>query len=548
MALGQDLAPHLPFLRRYARYLTGNPTTGDRLVRATLDAIISDPGAFPRDVDPRVGLYRTFQVIWSNAEPTTPTEGVRNQFIARIPSPAREVLLLIHMEGFAPEDAGYILKISPDQAKVLLAEAFAEMDRLPPAKVLIIEDEPIVAMDIETIVRDLKLKVVGVASTRDEAVASAKAFHPDLILADIQLADDSSGIDAIKDILEEYPAKVIFITAFPERLLTGERPEPTFLITKPFQRSTVRAAIQQALIFDAEIPVEEPVKAQATPAELALVKPIPNDLVRSRPSPIDVKVIRNQLRYVDTAKAEAASSDRIVNAVRKIHLATARRLAVALVGSNVGPGFNSRFEAIYLLLRRALSSERALQLAIHVRGLEGMMDVVAERLDEVTVADIAVFVADLIDLLNQLPVYRRFSEEARTVVSPTNEGASVASAVAAVLEQQPDELVDPPLKDAIRSVRLSAEGRPDALTVFALIRTVGNAFRAVGRFFNDRLAKLKQKATDTFDETAGKALGKTLAYLLVGTPIGAALTTLYSLYPTEFAFVAQLIRAAKALF
>ena len=43
---------------------------------------------------------------------------------------------------------------------------------------------------------------------------------------------------------------MIFITAFPERLLTGERPEPTFLITKPFQRSTVKAAIAQALFFD----------------------------------------------------------------------------------------------------------------------------------------------------------------------------------------------------------------------------------------------------------------------------------------------------------
>ena len=73
---------------------------------------------------------------------------------------------------------------------------------------------------------------------------------------DIQLADDSSGIDAVKDILHEFKVPVIFITAFPERLLTGERPEPTFLITKPFQRSTVKAQIAQALFFDtATIPV-----------------------------------------------------------------------------------------------------------------------------------------------------------------------------------------------------------------------------------------------------------------------------------------------------
>jgi CheY-like chemotaxis protein len=92
--------------------------------------------------------------------------------------------------------------------------------------------------------------VTGVAVTRDEAVAQAMARRPGLVLADIQLADDSSGIDAVKDILAQFEVPVIFITAFPERLLTGERPEPTFLITKPFQRSTVKAAIAQALFFD----------------------------------------------------------------------------------------------------------------------------------------------------------------------------------------------------------------------------------------------------------------------------------------------------------
>ena len=78
----------------------------------------------------------------------------------------------------------------------------------------------------------------------------ARQSPPGLVLADIQLADDSSGIDAVRDILAEFSVPVIFITAFPERLLTGERPEPTFLITKPFQRSTVKAAIAQALFFD----------------------------------------------------------------------------------------------------------------------------------------------------------------------------------------------------------------------------------------------------------------------------------------------------------
>jgi CheY-like chemotaxis protein len=154
------------------------------------------------------------------------------------------------MEGFTPEDAGYLIGANVSEVDALVAEALAEIERQTRAEVLIIEDEPIIAMDIETIVRDLGHSVTGVAVTRDEAVAQALARRPGLVLADIQLADDSSGIDAVKDILEEFQVPVIFITAFPERLLTGERPEPTFLITKPFQRSTVKAAIAQALFFD----------------------------------------------------------------------------------------------------------------------------------------------------------------------------------------------------------------------------------------------------------------------------------------------------------
>jgi CheY-like chemotaxis protein len=258
MSLGQDLAPHLPFLRRYARALTGTQGHGDAFVKATLEAIVAAPKEFPRDVDPRLGLYRTFHAIWSSANIEEDPEGIDSDNpadiakarLARITPLSRQALLLTAMEGFTPEDAGYLIGASPEDVERLVSEALSEIERQTRAEVLIIEDEPIIAMDIETIVRDLGHTVTGVAVTRDEAVAQAMARRPGLVLADIQLADDSSGIDAVKDILAEFQVPVIFITAFPERLLTGERPEPTFLITKPFQRSTVKAAIAQALFFD----------------------------------------------------------------------------------------------------------------------------------------------------------------------------------------------------------------------------------------------------------------------------------------------------------
>ena len=259
MSLGQELAPHLPFLRRYARALIGTQQHGDAYVRAALEAIVAAPQDFPRDVDVRLGLYRTFQRIWGSAnddseddsDPTDPQADIARARLSRITPRSRQALLLTQLEGFTADDAAYLMDASGSEVESLVADAIGEIERQTRSDVLIIEDEPIIAMDLETIVRDLGHNVTGVAVTRDEAVTQAMAQRPGLVLADIQLADDSSGIDAVKDILAEFSVPVIFITAFPERLLTGERPEPTFLITKPFQRSTVKAAISQALFFDA---------------------------------------------------------------------------------------------------------------------------------------------------------------------------------------------------------------------------------------------------------------------------------------------------------
>ena len=117
-------------------------------------------------------------------------------------------------------------------------------------RVLIIEDEPIIAMDLENLVGDLGHRITGIARTRDEAVKLGSADKPDLILADIRLADNSSGIDAVNDLLGQFGnLPVIFITAYPERLLTGERPEPAFLISKPYKEDQVKSAVSQAMFF-----------------------------------------------------------------------------------------------------------------------------------------------------------------------------------------------------------------------------------------------------------------------------------------------------------
>jgi CheY-like chemotaxis protein len=199
MNVTHALAPHLPYLRRYARALTGSQESGDAYVRAALTALLAGEQVLDSELSPRVALYKLFHQIWS--------------------SPA-----------------------SHYDASVLPGEDNS-------TRVLIIEDEPIIALDLENLVSELGHEVVGTAATRDQAVKLALSARPGLILADINLGEGGSGIDAVSEILDSFDIPVIFVTAYPEKLLTGERPEPTYLIAKPFLPETVQATVGQALFF-----------------------------------------------------------------------------------------------------------------------------------------------------------------------------------------------------------------------------------------------------------------------------------------------------------
>jgi CheY-like chemotaxis protein len=163
---------------------------------------------------------------------------------------SRQAFLLRHVEGFNLADTAAILGTSEAATQQLLTQAGEEIARQVATDALVIEDEPLIAMDLTHILEQLGHRIVAVARTRDEARRVMAKQRPGLVLADIQLADGSSGLDAVNDLLGQFEVPVIFITAYPEKLLTGEKPEPTFLITKPYQPETLRVTISQALFFD----------------------------------------------------------------------------------------------------------------------------------------------------------------------------------------------------------------------------------------------------------------------------------------------------------
>ena len=264
MSIGAEVAAHLPFLRRYARALTGSQSTGDAFVQATLEAALADDELADSLKGGRVPLYRAFNKVWSSAYMEVDEgESMGNAHeiaaqdqLKRITPVNRQALLLTTVEDFTTAEAAEIMGASEEDVESLVREAVSEIESETTTSVLIIEDEPLISMQLEDLVRSLGHDICGTAATRTQAQEVVAEKTPGLVLADIQLADGSSGLDAVDDILAIDSMPVIFITAYPERLLTGDRPEPTYLITKPFQEDTVRAAISQALFFGSSRPLD----------------------------------------------------------------------------------------------------------------------------------------------------------------------------------------------------------------------------------------------------------------------------------------------------
>ena len=260
--MSRQIGRHAPYLRRYARALTGSQAKGDALVQEALEGLLTKGIELREHLQVRSALYAALHDAWrrsAEAETQRPATGA-DRHLQTLTFEERATLLLTTMEGFSAVEAAEILDCTDDHVGSLLASADAALRRQLAARILIIEDEPVIGLDLTRLAREIGHEVVGVAATRSEAVAMAQSTRPGLVLADVRLADGSSGLDAAADILRSFDIPVIFITAFPEHLLTGDRPEPAFLITKPFREDTVKALIGQALFFHRVRP-SDPVQA-----------------------------------------------------------------------------------------------------------------------------------------------------------------------------------------------------------------------------------------------------------------------------------------------
>jgi CheY-like chemotaxis protein len=258
MSISQSISSHIPYLRRFSRALTGSQAGGDAYVLATLESIVADPSEFENDHDVRTALYRLFLKVWGSIAVNEHVDDIgfsgdevgAHRNLEAITLRPRIAFLLSSLEGFNTAEVAATLECSVDEAAALIDAAGKEIANQIRTDVVIIEDEPFIALDLQTLVEEQGHRVIAVARTHREAVEAVNKERPGLILADIQLADGSSGLEAVNEILGSFSVPVIFITAYPERFLTGAPPEPAFLITKPFGVDSLKAVISQALFFD----------------------------------------------------------------------------------------------------------------------------------------------------------------------------------------------------------------------------------------------------------------------------------------------------------
>ncbi|SKA37039.1 Sigma-70, region 4 [Enhydrobacter aerosaccus] len=251
--MSEAITRTLPFLRRYARAVTGSQQRGDEWVRLCAEVAVRQPDLVAKMDDTKLGVFALFhrlQQPFGGLDEATEASTVSSRLKESLTEMAplqRRMLLLTVLEGFTVADAAHILDIDIDTAERSLQEARRELQRVASVRILVIEDEAVIALDVADIVRNAGHEVVGIAATEKAAVDLARKHSPHLVLADIQLRGADSGISAVREIMRSMSVPVIFVTGYPERLLTGTQVEPAFVISKPFDPDLLRAAIAQAL-------------------------------------------------------------------------------------------------------------------------------------------------------------------------------------------------------------------------------------------------------------------------------------------------------------
>jgi CheY-like chemotaxis protein/DNA-directed RNA polymerase specialized sigma24 family protein len=235
-------------LRRYAFSLLGNRALSDRAVETALRSFKGRTSSANGHALLRIALYSKVTeavrlCLAENNVSVAVASGLHSRLL-RLPWELRQVAALHGVMGLAYADVAAILDLREAAVRHLYSLSLQRLGKRLPA-VLIIEDEVLIARELQDIVTGLGLEVAGMARNRAEALHIAGRSKPQIILADYKLKDDT-GVDVVKAIRQTIDASVIYVTAHPEAVAAqGEMRD--LIISKPFSVRAVQCAVETHL-------------------------------------------------------------------------------------------------------------------------------------------------------------------------------------------------------------------------------------------------------------------------------------------------------------
>ncbi len=118
----------------------------------------------------------------------------------------------------------------------------------PPLRVLIVEDEAIIAMELEMLIEEMGAEVVGIAGNADEAERLAASCCPDLITMDIHLKGERDGVSAALSIFKTHGIRSVFVSAYCDvaTVARAALAEPLGWVKKPIEKFDLEAVLEDA--------------------------------------------------------------------------------------------------------------------------------------------------------------------------------------------------------------------------------------------------------------------------------------------------------------
>jgi CheY-like chemotaxis protein len=245
---------YLPALRRYAQAYAGSRLGGDAYLEICLEVLLEDPRWLRRQKTLRLDLFKLLHAVIDRVGDKADGSGdtaqdsqarMRDTVLSLSPL-RRRLVLLLSFEDLQTKDLAYIMGLEETAIRAQLQHAWKDIYQRPQARVLILEDEELIAADISDAVEELGHTVVGVASNERSAIELARTMDPELVLADVRLRG-GSGARAVEQIRGKTRVPVIFITGYPDGVISDGTDDPVYVMAKPFRREDLKQTISRAL-------------------------------------------------------------------------------------------------------------------------------------------------------------------------------------------------------------------------------------------------------------------------------------------------------------